>query len=118
MRIVCDALRAVWPRYRESAIVAAAVVVIGILLGFIWARSHSESAAQLGYWLELVGAILVLWSILAQLGFEKPTLKRNQSWTEDTDVERLDRRLFRVLNVSGIWFLAVGASAARFAAAH
>ena len=112
-----DATQAIWPRYRKSGIYAAGVVVIGIILGFTWAQSHSASAAQLAYWLQLFGTCLVLWSILAQLGWEKPTERPSPSWIEDTQVERLDIRLFRVLNMFGISLFVVGASAARFAVA-
>ena len=112
-----DASRAVWPRYRKSGMFAAGVIVIGIILGFIWGQSHGASATQFAFWVQLLGTYLVLGSILAQLGWEKPSERPNETWTKDTDVERLDRRLFRVLNMSGICLFTVGASAATFAAA-
>lgn len=96
---------------------AAGVIVIGIIGGFIWGQSHGASAIQFAFWVQLFGTSLVLWSILAQLGWEKATERPVESWTGDTDLERFDRLLFRALNMLGIFLLTVGASAARFAAA-
>lgn len=98
----------VWCAYAKAGVTVFVLGFLGILTGRVWTCVAPGTVAVLGPWVRIVGAALVLWSVLARLGWSI------QTWEGNTSAERVNNRLFYTLHVLGVLCLISSMSAMAF----
>lgn len=83
----------------DAGILTLAVLACGFVAGWLWAIRCPNSVRTAARWLQIFSGAFFLWSVLGLLGFEI------QTYRGETGPEKLNKRVFQVLNCVGMFLL-------------